>query len=179
VSPSHLPIEERPVATKERNVVESGIMLGVICLALIVIFAVGITRWHKHSDTASIDLPNSLSGGLAKVVDPQLTDAITKQVSNATDVTGAAAAIAEYQDAQQKTGVIVQATRTPMGALLPVASGTYSTVGDAKCLEDSTAQATICRRSNGDFTVQVTATDSATAAKYATEVYDDITHKSF
>jgi len=167
------------VANKDRSVVETGIVLGVIVLALVVVFAVGLPRWHKHDVGGTIALPATLSGGLTKAGSSELDAAILKQEQNATQVMGAATSVAEYTDAKQSTGVIVQATRTPVGALLPVASGTYTRVGEVYCLTDTSAQATLCRRGSGDLTVQVTASDATSGASYANEVYDAIAHKKF
>ncbi|MEP9384927.1 hypothetical protein [Nocardioides sp. KR10-350] len=62
--------------SSEKNqsfVVENGVTLGVIVLALFVIFGVGLPRWIDHSESSSstvasqekIELPAKLSGGYA------------------------------------------------------------------------------------------------------------------
>jgi len=42
---------------------ENGALIGIIVLALLVVFAVGLTRWHKNDLGSSLSMPDRLSGG--------------------------------------------------------------------------------------------------------------------
>jgi hypothetical protein len=170
------------VAQKEKSVAWDGAAIGLIVLALVVVFAVGLTRWHKHAIDGSLALPKTLSGGFSRstAVDAQ----IASSVSSARKTLGAGTDMALYakgaSGSQTQEQVLVEATRLPGDALLE-AGMTYSTVGNAKCSSESSSQGSeaICIRTDNDLTVQVTAGTTKTAAKYADEVYDDIDHKAF
>ena len=175
------------MAKKDPNVIEPGIMLGVICLALVVIFSVGITRWHKNSATSAaftqpISLPTSLSGGLTpyKPTDSSQQQQLQQQLSSftttATTATGSPAAFQVYTDSTQKTEVIVQAARVASGVPLVALPGQFSKIGDDVCTTDSGTSGVVCQRTDDHLTVQVTAQDAATAAKYTDEVYGDVDH---
>lgn len=59
---------ELAVSTKnETPAWENGVAVGVIILALVVVFAVGLPRWHKHDQSAALTLPDTLSGGYRAV----------------------------------------------------------------------------------------------------------------
>jgi hypothetical protein len=59
-----------PVADKkDTSIVENGLIIGLIVLALVVVFAVGLVRWHKGAQGAAVHLPDTLSGGFAALDD--------------------------------------------------------------------------------------------------------------
>jgi len=169
------------VAQKEKGVVENGLIIGIVVLAIVVIFAVGLPRWHKHAVNGSVSLPATLSGGFTR--NAQADQQIAASVSSAKRTLGAGTDMALYLGAPSSQGqqeIIVEATRLPGQALLE-AGMTYDRVGNSNCASETSSQGAeaICIRTNNDLTVQVTAADTTTASKYADEVYDDIDHKVF
>ncbi|MBO0843548.1 MAG: hypothetical protein J2O46_10205, partial [Nocardioides sp.] len=123
---------------------------------------------HAAGSTEAIKLPAKLSGGFArsKTADPQLQTSI----SSARKTLGAGTDMALYTKGQ--TDVLVQATRLPGQAILQ-AGLKYAHVGKAVCASGTAASSpeAVCTRTDGGLTVQVSATDSKTAAKYVEEVY--------
>jgi len=160
-------------------IVENGITVGVIVLALFIIFAVGLPRWfdgdgsNSHASQTSLTLPKELSGGLKLSTAKDATSAMAKQQKETAEALGTSAAAAVY--GTDNDTVIVQAVRDSGDALLPAIQGTYTKQGDSVCLTDAiTSQATgvvTCRHSGEGLTVQVTGTDDKTAAKYADEIF--------
>lgn len=164
-------------------VVENGITLGVIVLALFVIFAVGLPRWFdgdgtkSHTAHTSITLPKQLSDGSKVNTTKDIATAMSKQQNDTATALGATAAAAVYGEGQNE--YVVQAVRDSGGALLPTVQGTYTKVGNSVCLSDAIASQAAglvtCRHANSELTVQVTGQDDKTAAKYADEVFKSLT----
>lgn len=46
---------------------ESGVAIGAVILAILMVFAVGLTKWHKNDLGQSISLPDTLSGGFKAI----------------------------------------------------------------------------------------------------------------
>jgi len=160
-------------------VVENGITLGVIVLALFIIFAVGLPRWFDGDGAkaatahSSITLPKKLSGGLKINTSKDIAGVMAKQQKDAADALGTSTALAVYGSSSDQ--YIVQAVRDSGGALLPTAQGSYTTVGDSVCLTDAIASqaygVVTCRHSSAELTVQVTGVSDKKAAKYADEIF--------
>lgn len=165
--------------TKKSYVIENGLTAGIVGLAAVVVVAVGLPHWaHAPKDTSPINLPQTLSGGLAKQSGANGLDTQTQALTSALGVGGSAAS---YVSADQQHFIFVQAVRTGGAALLPLIAGTASKVGDDVCINTQYATQSqalpiyTCRRTGSEMTVQVTATtDTATAAKYADEVWKDL-----
>jgi len=188
------------VATK-RTSMENGLTFGVIALALVIIFAVGLPRWHKHAGQEAITLPDTISGGFlaadspaawtdlkaaGKVTDQQIAQLVGQagqfHGQNATDASDALgiATAGRYYVSKDGNFLSVTAARGSGDAWFPGAGGTYSAQGDVTCYtsaaSSSSSSSIDCRRSSSSLTVEVNAQglDASTVAAAVDEVYNGI-----
>lgn len=166
--------------TKKSYVVENGLTLGLIGLAVLVVFAIGLPRWtYDNSSKRAIDLPQSLSGNYTAVTQAEVS--ANKVAGEISAATGASAATRIYSGAGQQNVLVVNAVRAPGAAALPITGSDVSKVGVDVCFSMQLAgqsgpiPVAVCRRSGPDLTVQVTSNvDAATAAKYADELWSSV-----
>jgi hypothetical protein len=168
--------------TKKSYVIENGLTIGLIALALVVGFAVGLTKLTVHHDHKAINLPTSIDGGYTLVdsttpQSQQLLQVLSQFSDSASKAENAGAASALYQPAAASAGsataaptsFAVTAVRkgsatSPM--MVPLSSlGTFSKVGDDTCFQASSQSSpyTACYRSSAEFTVEVTGSDTPAA----------------
>jgi hypothetical protein len=130
-----------------------------------------VTTCPACGATSELTLPDTLSGGFkrSKSVDSQIADSL----ASAKATLNAGTDMVLYTHGK-KEEVLVEATRLPGQAVLE-GGMTYAKVDDVVCASasDSSGAEAICTRSDDHLTVQVTAVDSATASKYADEIYGD------
>ena len=158
--------------TKKSYVVENGLTLGLVGLAVLVVFAIGLPRWTHHQDFKAIKLPGSIDGGYALVdtaASPQLQQVLSQlsdSASKAADVSATSALYKSATDTFAVTAVRKGAATAPM--MVPLSSlGAYSKVGDDTCFQSSSQSSpyTACYRSSAELTIEVTS--SATPADLA------------
>lgn len=129
---------------------------------------IGDSSTSVSSSSATLTLPGTLSGGYKR--DATVDTQIKASVTSAQTTLGAGTDMALYSSASSR--VLVEATRIGGGATL-TAGMTYAKAGDAICSTSTstTGSEAICTRSGNTLTIKVTASDQATALKYADEVY--------
>jgi hypothetical protein len=168
--------------TKKSYVIENGLTAGIVGLALVVGFAVGLSKLTVHHDHKAIKLPASIDGGYTLVDSstPQaqnLLQVLSQLSASASKAEDAGAVSALYQPvaatggtpASAPTSFAVTAVRkgsstSPM--MVPLSSlGTYSKVGEDTCFQASSQSSpyTACYRSSAEFTVEVTGSDAPAA----------------
>lgn len=168
--------------TKKSYVVENGLTLGLVGLAVLVVFAIALPRWTHHQDFKAIKLPGTIDGGYTLVdasVSPQLQQVLTQlsdSASKAEDTSATSALYKSTADTFAVTAVRKGSATSPM--MVPLSDlGTYSKVGEDTCFQSSSQSSpyTACYRSSAEFTIQVTS--SATPAVLAKHL-DDIWKKT-
>lgn len=166
------PVETAP---RRRGRLVAAIAAGAAIVGVVVGGVAGVAVEHSRdaggdstAAGAKLSLPTTISGGFKRssTVDSE----IASSVSSARKTLGAGTDMALYT--KGKTEVLVEATRLPGQAILN-AGMTYAKVGPAVCASESGSSGSeaICTRTGDALTVQVTASDNATASKYADEVY--------
>lgn len=163
--------------SQDSFVVENGLTLGMLVLALVVIFVVGLPQVFP-ADEAQPDVPVELP---QKIGDLELAEMPAAQQSqldsveeSSTEVTGAPVAAGTYQNADGSEVYMVQALRASDDVVLsPLPAQEYRNVGDAQCLTVQQGMAN-CQLSEGALTVTVTAASIEDAADFATRVYDEL-----
>ncbi|BBH17848.1 hypothetical protein Back2_21350 [Nocardioides baekrokdamisoli] len=165
--------------TKKSYVAENGLTLGLIGLAVLVIFAVALPRWTHHQDFKAIKLPATIDGGYTLVdasVSPQLKQVLSQLSDSASKAEGVGATSALYKSAADTfavTAVRKGSSTAPM--MVPLSAiGTYSKVGDDTCFQASSQSSpyTACFRSSAELTVEVTSSAApADLAKHLDEIW--------
>jgi hypothetical protein len=178
---------------------ENGLTFGVIALAIVIIFAVGLPRWHKNAGQDPITLPDTLSGGFlaadsptawadlkaaGKVTDQQIQQLVSQSGQfhgqNAVDATNAlgVATAGRYYVSKDGNFMSVTAARGSGDAWFPGSGGSYSSHGDVTCFTTTSQSASSvdCRRTSADLTVEINAqgVDADTTATAVDEVYNGI-----
>lgn len=182
----------------KRTSVENGLTFGVIALAIVIIFAVGLPRWHKNAGQDAINLPDTLSGGFVAADTPAGTAALNGLKSsggvtnqeiqqfvsaatqfhgqNATDATNAlgVATAGRYYVSPDGKIIALTAARGSQSAWFP-GVGSYSKHGDVTCFSGSSGSVD-CRRTSENLTVEANAqgVDADTTAAAIDEVYNGI-----
>ena len=184
----------------KRSSVENGLTFGVIALAIVVIFAVGLPRWHQSAGEDPITLPDTLSGGFVAADTPAGTAALNnlktsggvtdQQIQqfvsaatqfhgqNATDATNAlgVATAGRYYVSQDGKIISITAARGSQSAWFP-GVGSFSKHGDVTCFSASGSSSSVdCRRTSDSLTVEANAqgVDADTTAAAIDEVYNGI-----
>lgn len=165
--------------TKKSYVVENGLTLGLIGLAVLVVFAIALPRWTHHQDFKAIKLPGSIDGGYTLVdatVSPQLQQVLTQLSDSASKAEGVSATSALYKAATDTfavTAVRKGAATSPM--MVPLSTlGSYSKVGDDTCFQSSSQSSayTACYRSSAELTIEVTSSAAPDAlAKHLDDIW--------
>lgn len=183
-------------------VAENGITLGVIVLALFVIFAVGLPRWIHDSggstmSTEKIALPPSLSGGyVAADSASSWKDAVSKKQVNQQTATslqqqatqlrkqaeknigalGAGAASRMYVNLSEQSLMVVTAVRG-RSAFIQGLTGNIQKVGNSLCNTGSSSNGgsvVDCSRTSDNLTVEVQVQGSKASASSTAERVDEI-----
>lgn len=168
--------------TKKSYVIENGLTIGLIALALVVGFAVGLSKLTVHHDHKAIKLPSSIDGGYTLVDSTtpqaqQLLQVLSQLSDSASKAENAGVVSALYQPVAATAGAPASApssfavtairkgsATSPM--MVPLSSlGTYSKVGEDTCFQASSQSSpyTACYRSSAEFSVEVTGSDTAAA----------------
>lgn len=190
--------------TPSTYVAENGITFGVIALALLVVFGVGLPRWiHDDGSTVSnekITLPSSLSGGYVsaesaaswkdaiskKQIDQQNATSLqqqavqlSKQVQKNVATLGAGAAARMYVDAAHGSLMVVSAVRERSAFMVGLTSQLQK-VGHSLCTGGGTSSSgsvVYCSRTSDDLTVEVQVQGGTPTAASAAKHIDEVWDK--
>lgn len=187
-------------------VVENGITLGVIVLAIFVIFAVGLPRWIGGDDEGStvpqspITLPDKISSTYLPAADPATwTDGVKQKLlsqQNATGIQqqatqmqsqakknvktlGSEAATKMYVDVKGQAFLVVAAIRSRSAFLQGVTSD-LKKVGNSVCqtsTDSSGSSAVDCSRASDDLTVEIQAQGGSPTAQTVAKYVDEVWDK--
>ncbi|MEX0426203.1 hypothetical protein AB3X52_01135 [Nocardioides sp. DS6] len=186
-------------------VVENGVTLGVIVLALFVIFAVGLPRWIGSDSESSvpqsaITLPSSISSSYlpaekaatwsdavkskeltqdnATSIQQQATQMAAQTTKNAKTL-GRQATTKMYVDVKKQAILVVSAVRS-RDAFVSGLTGTLEKVGSSVCqsgTDSSGATAVQCARTDDDLTVQVQAQGGTPTTATVAKYVDEVWDK--
>lgn len=184
-------------------VVENGVTLGVIVLALFVIFAVGLPRWLGDDDAESsvpqspITLPDKIgstylpaadkatwtTGVQQKLLSQQNATGLQQQATQMAaqakknvKVLGAEAATKMYVDVKGQSFLVVAAIRARNSFLQGITSDLQK-VGNSVCqtsTDSSGASAVDCSRASDDLTVEVQAQGGSPTAESVAKYVDEV-----
>jgi hypothetical protein len=186
------------------NVVENGILLGVIVLAVIFVFGVGLPKWIHESSGAStekITLPSSISGGYVSAASPDSwKEAVSKkQVTQQTatalqqqaiqlsaqaakniDALGAGAASRMYVDTAHGSLMIVSAVRDRSAFLQGLSSNSLQKTGNSLCAVGSSSSGgsvVDCSRTSDNLTVEIQVQGGTSTADSTAKRIDEVWDK--